>query len=48
MKLIQLSPQSVESFMTKPESMPLSLDDLLTAIPTNWREQNFGQPARIA
>jgi hypothetical protein len=47
-KLVQLSPQSIESLMTKPESMPISLDDLLTAIPMNWREQNFGHPAKSA
>ncbi len=48
MKLVQLSPQSVENMMTRPESMPLSLDDLLTAIPMNWREQTFGQFAKSA
>lgn len=48
MKLVQLSPQSVESFMSRPESMPLSLDDLLTAVPMNWNEQTFGQPAKSA
>jgi site-specific DNA recombinase len=48
MKLVQLSPQSVESFMTKPEWMPISLDDLLTAVPRNWREQSFGLAAKHA
>jgi hypothetical protein len=48
MKLVQLSPQSVENMMTRPESMPLSLDDRLTAIPMNWREQTFGQFAKSA
>jgi hypothetical protein len=48
MKLVPLSPQSVESFMTKPKLMPISLDDLLTAVPINWREQTFGQSAKSA
>ena len=34
-------PRSIESFMTKPELMPISLVDLLTAIPMNWREQTL-------
>jgi site-specific DNA recombinase len=48
MKLVQLSPQSIENLMTRPESLPLSLDDLLTTIPMNWREQTFGSPAKTA
>ncbi len=48
MKLVQLSPQSIEKLMTRPESMPLSLDDLLTEIPMNWRQQSFGLAARSA
>jgi hypothetical protein len=48
MKLVPLSPQSVESFMTKPESLPISLEDLLTEISINWREQTFGQLAKLA
>jgi hypothetical protein len=48
MKLVQLSPQSIESLMNRPESLPLSLDDLLTAIPMNWREQAFHLPAKFA
>ncbi len=35
MKLVPLSPQSVDSYMTKSELMPISLDDLFTAIPIN-------------
>lgn len=48
MRLVQLSPLSIESLMTKPELMPHSLDDLLTAVPMNWREQIFGQFAKFA
>ena len=48
MKLVPLSPQSVEGFMTNPELMPISLDDLLTAVPMNWTEQTFGQFAKSA
>lgn len=48
MKLVQLSPHSIESLMTRPESLPLSLNDLLVSIPMDWREQSFGQPARSA
>ena len=48
MKLVQLSPQSIENLMNRPESLPLSLDDLLTAIPMNWREQTFSLPAKSA
>ncbi len=43
-KLILLGPQSIECLMTRPESLPLSLNDLLTSIPMNWREQRFGRP----
>jgi hypothetical protein len=42
MKLVQLSPQSIEKLMTRPESLPLSLNDLLAAIPLDWRKQSFG------
>jgi hypothetical protein len=42
MKLVQLSPQSIENLMNRPESLPLSLNDLLAAIPLDWREQSFG------
>ena len=48
MKLVQLSPQSIENLMTRPESLPLSLDDLLVSIPMDWREQSFGRPAKAA
>jgi hypothetical protein len=48
MKLVPLSPQSVKSFMTKPELMPISLDDLLTAVPMNWTEQTFGLAIKSA
>ncbi len=47
-KLVQLSPQSIERLMTRPESLPLSLDDLLTTIPMNWNAQVVGMPARSA
>ncbi|MGA9063375.1 MAG: recombinase family protein, partial [Terracidiphilus sp.] len=47
-KLIPLGPQSIESLMTRPESLPLSLNDLVTSIPMNWREQTFGLPAKSA
>ena len=47
-KLIPLSPQSIEDLMTRPESLPLSLNDLLTSIPINWREQPFGLSAKSA
>jgi hypothetical protein len=39
MKLVPLSQLSVDSYMTKPELRPISLDDLLTAVTMNWREQ---------
>lgn len=42
MKLVQLSPQSSEKLMTRPESLPLSLSDLLAAMPLDWREQSLG------
>jgi hypothetical protein len=47
-KLIPLSPQSIEGMMTRPESLPLSLNDLLTTVPINWTEQTFGLPAKSA
>ena len=48
MKLVLLSPQSIESMMTRRELLPLSLDNLLTAVPMNWREQTVGLPAKSA
>jgi hypothetical protein len=48
MKLVQLSPQSIEYLMTRSESLPLSLGDLLAAIPMDWREQSLGLPAKSA
>ena len=48
MKLVPLSPQSIEAMMTRPDSLPLSLDDLLTRIPMKWSEQAFGSPAESA
>jgi hypothetical protein len=42
MKLVQLSPQSIEKVTTHPNSLPLSLNDLLAAIPLDWCEQAFG------
>lgn len=48
MKLVQLSPQSIEKLMTRPESLPISLDDLLVSIPMDWREQSFGRAAKSA
>jgi len=47
-KLIALGPQSIERLMTRPESLPLSLDDLLASIPMNWREQPFSLSAKSA
>jgi hypothetical protein len=44
MKLVQLSPLSIEKLMTRPESLPLSLAELLTNVPMNWNEQVFGVP----
>jgi DNA invertase Pin-like site-specific DNA recombinase len=48
MKLVQLSPQSIEKLMTRPESLPLSLNDLLAAIPLEWREQSLGLSKKSA
>jgi hypothetical protein len=48
MRLVPLSPQRVEGFMTRPESMPISLHDLLTAVPISWREQTVGKLGRSA
>jgi site-specific DNA recombinase len=47
-KLIPLSPRSIQDLMTRPESLPLSLNDLLTTIPINWTEQTFRLPAKSA
>jgi site-specific DNA recombinase len=47
-KLIQLSPQSIECLMTRPESLPLLLSDLLITVPINWTEQSFKSPAKSA
>jgi hypothetical protein len=48
MKLVQLSPQAIENFMTRPESLPLSLDDLLATVPMDWRKQSLGMSAMSA
>jgi hypothetical protein len=48
MKLVQLSPQSIESLMNGTGSLPLSLGDLLAVIPMNWREQAFSLPTKSA
>jgi len=48
MKLVQLSPQSIENIMTRPESLPLSLDDLLATIPMDWRKQSLGLSEKSA
>ena len=48
MKLVQLSPQSIEKLMTRPESLPLSLNVLLAAIPLDWREQSLGLSKKSA
>lgn len=47
-KLIQLSPESIENLMNRPELLPLSLDHLLTEIPTSWREQGLALRAKSA
>jgi hypothetical protein len=38
-RLASLSPQSVEKILTKPESLPLSLDDLINNVPIYWKQQ---------
>ena len=40
-QLAPLSPQSIENILTRPESLPLSLDDLLQNIPMNWKHQEI-------
>ena len=42
MKLVQLGPQAIETMMRRPHSLPLSLTDLLVALPMNWSEQTSG------
>jgi len=44
MKLMQLSPEWIETLMSCPDSLPLSLDDLLATIPMNWNQQVIGAP----
>jgi hypothetical protein len=41
-RLASLSPESIESILTRPESLPLSLDDLLQDVPINWKQQLAG------
>jgi len=38
-RLASLSPHSVEKILTQPESLPLSLDDLIDNVPMNWKLQ---------
>ncbi len=40
MKLVQLGPQAIETMMPRPHSLPLSLTDLLVALPMNWSERH--------
>ena len=46
LKLIPLSPESIEKMMTKPNAMPLSLDDLLLSLPMKWSEQAVGKASK--
>ena len=48
MKLVQLSLQSIEILMTRPELVTLSLNDLLAVIRMDWREQSLGLLAKSA
>ncbi len=45
MKLVQLSPAWIEKMMTRPSTMPISLDDLLLSVPMHWNQQSFGMEA---
>jgi site-specific DNA recombinase len=47
-QLAQLSPQSIEAILTRPESLPLSLDDLLQNIPMNWKQQSTSRASQQA
>jgi DNA invertase Pin-like site-specific DNA recombinase len=47
MSLVQLSPESIERLMNRPEALPPSLNDLLREIPMNWTAQKFGQTNRV-
>jgi DNA invertase Pin-like site-specific DNA recombinase len=42
MRLVQLGPQAIETMLHRPHSLPLSLTDLLAAVPMNWSEQVSG------
>jgi site-specific DNA recombinase len=44
-RLVQLGPQSIEKLMKQPESLPVSLSELLTDVPMNWNKQVFGVPS---
>lgn len=48
MKLVQLSPRSIENLMNRSDSLPLSLDDLIKVIPLSWSEQTLSLPAKSA
>ena len=45
MKLVQLSPESIERMLDRSDSFPPSLDDLLATIPMNWNVQLIGSSA---
>jgi hypothetical protein len=47
-RLVQLSPQSIENLMTRPDSLPISLEDLLASISMHWRQQSLGLSAKSA
>jgi DNA invertase Pin-like site-specific DNA recombinase len=48
MKLVQLSPQSIKTVMTRAVIAPVSLRDMLASIPMNWRHQRIGTIAALA
>ena len=48
MKLVQISPRLIESLVNRPETLPLSLDELVAAIPMKWTDQTIGPTRRTA
>ena len=48
MKLVQLGPQAIETMIRRPHSLPLSLTDLLVAIPMKWGEQLSGDALELS
>ncbi len=45
---VALNPHFIERLVTRPESLPRSLDDLRSTVPIHWNQQQFGDAGKPA